>query len=788
MKKTFIILSMALASVSAGATGLVINEMMQSNLDCIMDDLNEFPDSWVELYNDSASPVNLKDYSLGVKEKASKAYTLPDMTIAAHGFALIYCDKEEKGLHTSFRLESGKNGEVYLFKGNEIVDKVTGMKAQPAPGIAYGRVTDGAGEWGYQCKPTPGSSNSGKVSSQLLPDPVFSIEGQVMKTSGTLTLSMPGGVPAGTVIRYTTDGKEPTENSSLYVVPINMHTSKVIRAKLFCDGYLSPRSVTHSYIFFPREMTLPIVSVVTDNGYFYDSKIGIYVEGSYTAGTPNYRYDWRRCANIEMFEAPGEPAVINQICETRVKGGATRDAKYKSLVFYANKRFGTKRFDYEFFPDQRPGVTDFKSFEMRNAGNDFDYLYMRDAVIQRSMAQNVDLDWQAWRPAIFMLNGQYVCMLNIRERSNEDNIYTNYDGLEDIDMIENWWELKSGDMTNYQAFQTFYGEHGHTLDEFKEWMDVTEFANLMIMNIFYNNQDFPGNNIVMWRPIDNGKWRWVAKDTDFGLGLYGSSPEYKTLNWLYTPGYDKDRDWANGYEHTRLFRRLIDIDDFKKDFIDRFAVYMGDFLNGKHINSLLDEMYGIIKTEYPNHRANINQWWPNYSDELRSAKNYATNRTTFMYKHLKDFWNLGNAVPLTVGKNSSQKVCLTVNGIDLRNDFLDGSFYAGRSLKISGVPADDTKEVSGWTVKTTSAGKTSSVTYNTPELNLTMPDAQSVAVEPVIAEKSGINDIVADEVDTTRPVEVFDLYGRRVSDNASDLPAGIYVFRQGNKVYKQAVH
>ena len=37
-----------------GATAhaeLIINELMQSNIDCIMDDLKEFPDSWVELYN-----------------------------------------------------------------------------------------------------------------------------------------------------------------------------------------------------------------------------------------------------------------------------------------------------------------------------------------------------------------------------------------------------------------------------------------------------------------------------------------------------------------------------------------------------------------------------------------------------------------------------------------------------------------------------------------------------------------------------------------------------------------
>jgi hypothetical protein len=58
---------------------------------------------------------------------------------------------------------------------------------------------------------------------------------------------------------------------------------------------------------------------------------------------------------------------------------------------------------------------------------------MRDAIIQRTMAQHVDLDWQAWRPAIVYINGEYKGMLNIRERSNEDNIYTNYDGLDDSD-------------------------------------------------------------------------------------------------------------------------------------------------------------------------------------------------------------------------------------------------------------------------------------------------------------------------------------------------------------------
>ena len=91
---------------------VVINELMQSNIDCIMDDLNEFPDSWVELYNSGTEPVNLKDYKLGAKDKVSKAWQLPNKTLNAKAYAVVYCDKEENGLHTSFRLETGKDGSV----------------------------------------------------------------------------------------------------------------------------------------------------------------------------------------------------------------------------------------------------------------------------------------------------------------------------------------------------------------------------------------------------------------------------------------------------------------------------------------------------------------------------------------------------------------------------------------------------------------------------------------------------------------------------------------------------
>lgn len=401
-------IAVALATgIQAASAHLVINEIMQSNIDCIMDDLNEFPDSWVELYNPGPNDENLADYSLGTKEKASKAYQLPEGSIPAGKYMVIYCDKAEQGRHTDFRLESGKDGAVFLFKNDEIVDRLEGLKKQPAPNIAYGRETDNAEKWGYQAVPSPGAANCGKTYKEILGDPIFNVPGKVSSEVFDLELSLPSNAPEGTVIRYTLDGKEPTESSPVYSSPIHMSVTRTVRAKLFCDGFLSPRSLTQSYIKHPRQVTLPVVSIVTNRDYFYDNKLGIYVQGNYTANTPNYEYDWRRPVNIEYFEGADTQSSINQLCETRVKGGATRGNALKSLAVYANKRFGEKRFNYEFFPDQTPGIDEFKSFEMRNSGNDFDYMYMRDAIIQQSMGMNCDLDWQPSRPAIFYINGEY---------------------------------------------------------------------------------------------------------------------------------------------------------------------------------------------------------------------------------------------------------------------------------------------------------------------------------------------------------------------------------------------
>lgn len=751
MKTTkYIIIALACMFSSTSMTAqVVINEIMQSNIDCIMDETKQFPDSWVELYNNGTTVVNLSEYKIGDTDDAASAWKLPSQTLAPKNFALIYCDKEANGMHTNFRLETGKGCQVFLFnKNGNVVDQVKGLKKQPAPNIAYGRKTDASAEWGYMLTPTPNSNNKGGIVSadNILGEPIFSIKGCVLakKKNMELTLSIPEGSPSGTKIVYTIDGSEPTTTSTTYTTPINIISNKIIRAKLVCDGYLSPYSSVQSYLFLEREITLPVVSIVIPNKYLNDKAIGIYVEGLKEDGKENFKHDWRRPINIEMYEKDGTTCVINQLCETRIQGGASREAALKSLALYANKRFGTKRFAYEFFPDQKPGLNNFKSILLRNAGNDFDYLYMRDAVIQRTMAKNTDVDWQAWRPAIVFINGTYRGILNIRERSNDDNIYSNYNELEDIDLIENWNDLKTGTKDKLNAFKAFYNEHDHTMAEYSKWMDIEEFINLMIANLFYCNLDFPGNNIVMWRPrTEEGKWRWIMKDTDFGLGLYNRDVNYNTIEWIYNNSYDQSNSWGNTYDATRLFRRLMEDKDFNREFIDHCAIYMGDFLNEKGTRELWDPMYEIIKSEYPNHRKLFNQWWPNYDSELNNARNWLKQRPEKFYQFLANYYKLGTPAVLKINSSAQASylndVTIFVNGIRLSKGNLDGKFFPNRKLTLSALPGKQ-RNVAGWKITTVNGANTSIKTVNASSHTMTVPTCSALLIEAIFEATTGITE------------------------------------------------
>lgn len=763
------VLSTPVLSQESGLTQeLFINEVMQSAIGGSFDRHKEYPDGWVEIYNPGPNDISLQDYRISKKNKFSKGFTLPNYTIPAGGYHVIWCDKQDKvcyssvypdvvrEIHTDFRLSTDEEGGIYLFNPEgELTDSMH-LPKMLALNIGYGRLTDGSDSIGYELQVTKGSANGGGHG-RVLPDPNISMDswasedGTMIQVRSLRIRSMPDGspVPDSMVVRFTTDGTEPCDTS--YILDRNgLYVSRnmVFKAAIFREGYITPPAVTRTFIFHNRDIELPIISLVIDEDDLYSDDYGIITNNN----TNSSRNNWRRAATFDYFGRGGLNSLLHQLTEVRISGAYSREAPLKSMIIYADKRFGSEDFfRRSFWPTTRPDARRAKSISIRNSGNDFSNSMFRDALAQQIVGMNTDLDWMAAQPVIFYLNGEYKGIMNLRERGNEDNVWTHYDGLEDITLIENG-QLKEGDYQEYEDFVDFYSLEGHTFEEFNAVMDVEEYTNMMITNIFQSNTDFPGNNNVMWKPmVEGGRWRFIIKDVDRSFGIWGNSASQQYLNWVTrNPSDISPSETANSEYHTRLFRNLLKIPEYQDMFIDRFSIYMGDFLNAGYINPWIDWYHDQFEPEWDYfndiYKQKSKSSWEN---EINNMKNWTIDRTKHMYNQIRDFFDLGETVNAKVNNNVSSPAYfkITINGVPLTKGVLDGKLYAGREYTFDGDYTDTEYDVIGWDVSTTSAtGTTNNQQFFEEQLTYIIPEGTKSFSINAIRGANGIEETHNDDV------------------------------------------
>ncbi|HJN72851.1 MAG TPA: lamin tail domain-containing protein [Myxococcota bacterium] len=112
---------------------------------------------WVELFNPTSEEIDLSTWEItDDAENDVLAWRLPeDISIAAGGYFLIWCDNGADGLHTDFQLSQGEHITIYSELGLR-VDEVE------VPSLivdqAAARIPDGWSTWEAQ-DPTPEASN-----------------------------------------------------------------------------------------------------------------------------------------------------------------------------------------------------------------------------------------------------------------------------------------------------------------------------------------------------------------------------------------------------------------------------------------------------------------------------------------------------------------------------------------------------------------------------------------------------------------------------------------------------
>ena len=261
---------------------VVLNEMMPCNISTVMNEYQNYT-GWVEVYNNSNTPVNLMGYIFvneylksGVMH--SQSWTvMTNVTIPAYGYELFFFDEEPGDRHADYKIET-EPGSLILLDFRRV--KVSELNYQKMyPHVSWGRCGDSEG---YMLRPTPKAANATCLSeSRRVQTPNFGTPPGFYNAAINVSLQS----EPGAVIYYTTDGTEPTEQSTLYSSPIAVSRTTVIRARAYKDNTIMSELVAGPFIF-SRDangmsyhsscggFTLPVVSISTTPANFFGNPLG----------------------------------------------------------------------------------------------------------------------------------------------------------------------------------------------------------------------------------------------------------------------------------------------------------------------------------------------------------------------------------------------------------------------------------------------------------------------------------------------------------------------------------
>lgn len=676
---------------------------------------------------------------------------------------LDFLNLKGSNLHTNFKLKS--DGELLLLSNinGEIEDSL--FTKNQLSDYSLGRFPNGSDNLFFFSLPTPGKKNIDNGGIEFLEPPTFSDERGFYQNSFSLQLSNPNTFGE---IRYTLDGSEPEENSTLYNGEISISDITVIRAKAFADGFLSSPTETHTY-FVDTEQRLPILSLTTNREHFFDYNTGIYVLGpNAEAADPhrgaNFWEDWERPIHLEFFEADHKLG-FNLNAGVKIFGQWSRANAQKSLSIFARGRYGTSEIDYQLFPDSE--IDKYKSFILRNSGNDWNYSMFRDALIG-NIVEPLNIDKQNYRPVVVYFNGEYWGIHNMREKINTNYLSSHY-GIptDDINIIENGMNLVDGETNSYEEFLNRIETLDMTTDEAFDYIDstidVAEFIGYFLAEIFIDNRDWPGNNIKYWQQRStNSKWRWIMYDTDFGFSLY--YPGNYTNNTLDFALEANGPNHPNPPWSTFLLRRFVENEKFKNMFISRYSTYSNTLFSPENTNAVITRFADRISSEIPFH---TNKWGKSFSrweEEIVSLRTFADNRLNTLTQYFANEFRLSGKYELSISQNI-EKGIVEVTDFVISEDAWEGIYFDNIPVKVTAKP-NAGYIFSHWDGD-----------INSTDNPIFITSSQNVNLIPVYSfpdlNQIVINEINYNSADSFNPDDWIELYN--YSDHSIDLSGWVFM-------------
>lgn len=692
-------------SVNIPVEKVFINEIMAVN-NAIYDEFGESSD-WFELYNANTEPVYIGGvYMSDDVDDLTKWQLAHPLTISAGGFALIWADNDitQGAFHASFKLSG--SGETLILSQvlNQEIIEIDRVSFPAIPDdISYGRKDDGTENWMLLGQSSPNATNNS--SKPALATPTITLESGIFNSVQVIEISsdMPD-----TRIYYTLNGNIPDSNSLQYNEQIEIDTTTLLKVIAYKNDFEESDLVERFYLF-NHNSELPIINISTDPDNLWDDSTGIYVEGKNGTTHPNYNIPsnffqpWERPALITMLEPDGSLA-FREKAGIALSGNDSKKLIQKSFNLHFRKKYGTDGVFYPVFKDL--DLAEFQHLKLRNSGQDFESMMMRDGLNNSIIHNVIDIDHMAYRPAIVYLNNEYWGLYGLRESLTDDYIDTHHNvekseinllTREGNIIIENGSDADYMDLYNYIKNNNLAVQANY--DAVEKRMDIDEFINYQITEIYYANYDWPANNQKMWSAGSNTKWRWMFYDTDASTNykVWGQNqPFYNSLEHA-TDAYSSN--WPNNAKSSVVFRGLLQNDKFKYEFVQRMCTYMALVFNPERVLAITDSMVLHVGNEIDRE---IEKWTQDYSNfgigkacggtkeawesYIFDYKEFFVLRPDYMMQHLKGKFNNYDTYSLrfNYSETTEGKVYINSNTFEIPYNYT-AEYFSSYPLQIKAV-------------------------------------------------------------------------------------------------------
>lgn len=602
MKRLLCLIALAggsAAAMSGAGHSLKFTEVCVANIDQTIDFSHNYG-SWVEVYNDGEADVTLDGWYISDDATNLTKHRLSGYGVLKPGdYRAIFFDHNaadgvfgpDASRQVRFKL-SWKGGSLFLSEDGTSAD--LSLSYPPSiPRCSYARVHLQTDEWQHQGLPTPGEANANLFASEQLPPPEVSCDTRLF----TEAFDVRADFPAGTTLRYTTDGSTPTLTNGQTSTDGRFHisTTTVLRLRLFAPERLPSGIVTRTYIYKDKDYYLPIVAITTDPRNLYDGMIGCYVDGLNgiqgrgSAGKSNLNMDWERPVNLELLTPEGRMAV-NQEASFEVAGGWSRHFKPASFKLQARKLYdGKGDFGHNLFRGKPHN--EYKQLLIRNGGNNnrtFGGPRIMDAITQQVLTTSgFYVDAQEYQPAHVFINGSYLAMMNIREPTGRFHGAANY-GYDDDEMDA--FEYSSGGYHQKggtrQAFDemvqaSYLADTDEGFRHLRELLDLDEFVRYMAAVCYTGTGDWllNDNNVKGYRSTleGDGKFHFVFFDQD--------------LTWEHTGNVEE----LDANEIVYLYRNLKENSAFRKQFVTAYCLLHGSIYTPERCQHIADSVCLLVK-------------------------------------------------------------------------------------------------------------------------------------------------------------------------------------------------